>query len=82
MSSHQIVRAWRDHEYWLSLTETDRAQVPENPAGLVELMDVELEHVTGQTHAFTHCFASCTCYESCWGTCDGTVAVSGGICCC
>lgn len=82
MSTQQILRAWRDHDYWLGLNESERAQVPENPAGLVELMDTELEHVSGQTHAFTHCSPSCTCTDSCFGTCDGTVDASVGVCCC
>ncbi len=81
MSTQQILRAWRDHDYWLSLSERERAHVPENPAGLVELMDVELEHVVGLTHAFTHCSDSCTCTESCFGTCMGTLAGSVSGCC-
>lgn len=77
MSTQQVLRAWRDHDYWLSLSETERARVPENPAGLVELMDAELEHVAGGDHTqYPHhtCF---TCEQSCFGTCnqctDGTV---------
>jgi mersacidin/lichenicidin family type 2 lantibiotic len=41
----QIVRAWRDHEYWSSLSERQRATVLTNPAGVVELLDAEVEEL-------------------------------------
>jgi mersacidin/lichenicidin family type 2 lantibiotic len=77
MSHDQIVRAWRDHEYWSSLGEAERALVPENPVGVVELMDAELAKVTGACTC-TCCF---TCDNSCYGTCDCTYHYSGGYCC-
>ncbi len=42
-----IIRAWKDEEYRLSLTEEQRALLPDNPAGLLELSDADLESVTG-----------------------------------
>ena len=59
MSIQDILRAWRDHDYWLSLSESERARVPDNPAGLVELMDIELDHVTGPLHEETHGYLTC-----------------------
>jgi mersacidin/lichenicidin family type 2 lantibiotic len=47
MSRTEIVRAWRDYDYWFSLSESERARIPENPAGVVELMDAELDLVAG-----------------------------------
>jgi len=47
MSYMEIIRAWKDEEYRLSLSEEQRAQLPENPAGLIELTDVELEVAVG-----------------------------------
>jgi mersacidin/lichenicidin family type 2 lantibiotic len=47
MSKVDIVRAWKDAEYRASLSPADRALVPENPAGLVELSDEELEGIAG-----------------------------------
>jgi mersacidin/lichenicidin family type 2 lantibiotic len=41
-----IIRAWKDEEYRLSLTEEQRALLPDNPAGM-ELSDVDLEGVAG-----------------------------------
>jgi mersacidin/lichenicidin family type 2 lantibiotic len=87
MSIDQILRAWRDHDYWLSLSESERARVPDNPAGLVELMDIELDHVSGALHQDTHEYltcqgASCTCGDTCWGTCNQSSPPSIGFCCC
>jgi mersacidin/lichenicidin family type 2 lantibiotic len=42
-----IVRAWKDEEYRNSLSEEQRAQLPENPAGTRELSDTDLENVAG-----------------------------------
>ena len=42
-----IIRAWKDEEYRLSLTEEQRALLPENPAGQLELSDADLESVAG-----------------------------------
>ena len=42
-----IIRGWKDREFRLSLTEEERAQLPENPAGLLELDDKDLAQVVG-----------------------------------
>jgi mersacidin/lichenicidin family type 2 lantibiotic len=42
-----IIRAWKDEEYRNSLSEEQRAQLPENPAGLVELSDEAMQNVGG-----------------------------------
>jgi mersacidin/lichenicidin family type 2 lantibiotic len=47
MSYLEIIRAWKDEEYRLSLSEEQRAQLPENPAGLIELTDAELDAAVG-----------------------------------
>lgn len=47
MSTVEIIRAWKDEEYRLSLSEEQRAQLPEHPAGLIELSDAELVGVVG-----------------------------------
>ena len=41
--SDKMVRAWKDEDFRLSLTEEERAKLPENPAGLVELTDEVLD---------------------------------------
>jgi mersacidin/lichenicidin family type 2 lantibiotic len=37
MSQADIIRAWRDPEYRLSLSEAERALIPTHPAGLSEI---------------------------------------------
>ena len=51
MSTLDIIRAWKDEEYRLSLGETERTLLPAHPAGLVELTDVDLELVAGGHHS-------------------------------
>lgn len=67
MSRVDIVRAWKDAEYNESLGAEERASLPENPAGLVELTDAELATVTGakwnsattQCPVYTYCSSGC-----------------------
>jgi mersacidin/lichenicidin family type 2 lantibiotic len=47
MSKIDVIRAWKDEEYLASLSDAERAMLPENPAGYFELTDVELESVAG-----------------------------------
>jgi mersacidin/lichenicidin family type 2 lantibiotic len=42
-----VVRAWKDEAYRASLTAEERSLIPENPAGVVELSDAELEGIAG-----------------------------------
>jgi mersacidin/lichenicidin family type 2 lantibiotic len=37
-----IIRAWKDAEYRNSLSEAERAALPPNPAGIVELSDDDM----------------------------------------
>src|SRR5919199_996646 len=41
MSHIDIIRAWKDEEYRASLSEAELAQLPENPAGLIEIADID-----------------------------------------
>jgi mersacidin/lichenicidin family type 2 lantibiotic len=47
MSSKNIVRAWKDPVYRNSLSEAERAALPANPAGSIELSDADLGQVAG-----------------------------------
>jgi mersacidin/lichenicidin family type 2 lantibiotic len=51
MQKIDIVRAWKDEEYRMSLTDAQRASLPANPAGVIELSDAELGAVAGGTEA-------------------------------
>ena len=45
MAYIEIIRAWKGKEYRRSLSEEQRAVLPEHPAGLIELEDAELDNV-------------------------------------
>jgi mersacidin/lichenicidin family type 2 lantibiotic len=56
MSHLDIIRAWKDEEYRLSLSEEQHAVLPEHPAGLIELADEDLDDVSG---AGSYCSTGC-----------------------
>jgi mersacidin/lichenicidin family type 2 lantibiotic len=63
MSKQTIIRAWKDEEYRRNLSEAERAALPENPAGLIELTDAQLGAVQGGRNQITylsHCNEACS----------------------
>ena len=52
-----VIRAWKDEEYRLGLSEVE---LPENPAGLVELADADLEEVAGAAPCTWTCSWTCS----------------------
>jgi len=51
MSKLDVIRAWKDAEYRSSLTDHQRALMPENPAGALDLSELDLNSVAGGTEA-------------------------------
>jgi len=47
LTVNEIIRAWKDKNFRDSLSEEQRAQLPANPAGLVEIDDEQLVQATG-----------------------------------
>ena len=47
MSNRNIVRAWKDEEYRLSLSEEERSRLPESPVGAIALTDADLAGASG-----------------------------------
>ncbi|HET9228438.1 MAG TPA: mersacidin/lichenicidin family type 2 lantibiotic [Thermoanaerobaculia bacterium] len=47
MKKKQILEAWRNEEFFLSLSEEERAAVPEHPSGLLDIDDDVLKTITG-----------------------------------
>jgi mersacidin/lichenicidin family type 2 lantibiotic len=47
MSHVRTIRAWKDEDFRLSLSDAERASLPEHPAGPIELSDTELGAVGG-----------------------------------
>ncbi len=48
MSRVDIIRAWKDASYRKSLSAAQLAGLPANPAGVVELTEVEASTIDGQ----------------------------------
>jgi mersacidin/lichenicidin family type 2 lantibiotic len=67
MTKLDIIRAWKDEEYFGSLSETERVSLPQNPAGFVELSDDELRGAQGAALGSCH-----TCITGNAITCDTT----------
>ena len=57
MSKPDIIRAWKDAEYRSSLSESQKAVLPDNPAGGIDLSDSDLSSVAGGT--FTEAIYGC-----------------------
>lgn len=47
MTRVDVIRAWKDEDYRLSLSAAEQAVLPENPAGIIDLSDTELAGVAG-----------------------------------
>jgi mersacidin/lichenicidin family type 2 lantibiotic len=47
MSYRKAIRAWKDEEYRLGLSEAEQAKLPAHPSGAVELSDADLGVVSG-----------------------------------
>jgi mersacidin/lichenicidin family type 2 lantibiotic len=53
-------RALRDEEYYLSLTEEERASLGAHPSGLIELQQTDLRSVSGGGTLANTCTCVCT----------------------
>jgi mersacidin/lichenicidin family type 2 lantibiotic len=42
MLATNVIRAWKDEEYRMSLSQAELALLPEHPSGLIELSDEDL----------------------------------------
>lgn len=47
MKNTDVIRAWKNEEYRLGLSEEERTMLPVNPAGAIELNDTELATIGG-----------------------------------
>ena len=47
MSQQDIIRAWKDEKFRKSLNPEQLQQLPQNPAGIVELSDEKMESLSG-----------------------------------
>lgn len=61
MKKSDVIRAWRDGEFYASLSSADRAALPESPASVIELNDEVLASVTGGCSVLEGCPTSAIC---------------------
>ena len=73
MSKIDVIRAWKDPKYRATLTAEELASLPENPAGLVELSDLDLDMAGGAKNVAATsdyysmgCCTSFTNTDGCW----------------
>ena len=83
MCKLDVVRAWKDEDYRMSLSEAERKMLPGNPAGLIEISDSELGAVGGGVGPGGMSFPGvCSCFGGCqskffqicsgdWAPCTG-----------
>jgi mersacidin/lichenicidin family type 2 lantibiotic len=74
MATINVIRAWRDEEYRMSLTEAELAQLPANPVGGLMLTDEELKQASGGTMLSKPC-------GTCYACTDVTFNYYGYNCC-
>ena len=60
MKKIDLSRAFRDEDYFLSLTAAERASLPAHPAALIEINEDELRAVAGATTEACSVTAICT----------------------
>jgi mersacidin/lichenicidin family type 2 lantibiotic len=63
-----IVRAWKDEAYRRSLSPEEQAMLPENPAGVLELSDAELQVIHGGNSALMSVLCSVLCHSIACGS--------------
>ena len=47
LSSEDIIRAWKDEEFRQGLSDAQRAQLPDHPAGAIEMSDLDADESWG-----------------------------------
>lgn len=60
MKKRDVIRAWRDGEFYSSLTGEQRAAMPESPAAVLELDDEALATISGGC-SYEYCPTSAYC---------------------
>lgn len=54
-----LARAWRDEDYYLSLSAEERASLGENPAGVLGVQDEALKSIAGGCSTSTIDYSNC-----------------------
>lgn len=65
-----LIRAWKDEDYRLSLSAGELSQLPEHPAGVIDLSDSELDGVVGASTEHFQTIGCCAGLTSDRGICS------------
>jgi mersacidin/lichenicidin family type 2 lantibiotic len=49
----KIIRAWKDEDYLMSLSTDERQALPENPAGLIDFSERDLNLAAGTSFTYS-----------------------------
>jgi mersacidin/lichenicidin family type 2 lantibiotic len=61
MSLKNIIHAWKSESFRNSLSDEERALLPENPAGLIELTNAQLDQAAGGIwSSISQCHTQCS----------------------
>lgn len=60
MKRKDVIRAWRDGEFYSSLTDEQRASLPESPASVIDVSDEVLATISGGC-SYGYCPTSAYC---------------------
>jgi mersacidin/lichenicidin family type 2 lantibiotic len=79
-----VIRAWKDQRYYLSLTAEQREALPAHPAGLINLSDSDLRQAFGGSGSSnTDCsipHVACSNVSACDPSCSSTNCVTYACC--
>ncbi len=78
MAKVDVIRAWKDELYRASLSKEERAQLPEHPAGIIELGDGEMNGIVGGATELIFTLGCCSGLTTDWEACAvvvGTIAI-------
>jgi mersacidin/lichenicidin family type 2 lantibiotic len=71
MTNIDVIRSWKDEAYRMSLSETERSQLEENPAGVIQLDIAQIAGVAGGARGYSE-YVTCTIiFEAC--CCSGDI---------
>jgi mersacidin/lichenicidin family type 2 lantibiotic len=71
MSQNDVIRSWKDAKFRNSLSANELANLPENPAGAVELNTEDLVMVNGGATLAMYSYGCCPTEPTQYQTCIG-----------
>jgi len=70
MLMQDVIRAWKNEEFRLDLSDVERSLLPAHPAGLLDLTDADLDSASGglppNNSYETYCSLGWRCISTSW----------------